>query len=298
MIRRTRFLSVLALLSVSILSVGCGEDQSEASQKNGATIPAKPQITELPGVDQSRLTAAEKRMWVDLVNTQLSPCGEPVTVAECVQSGGACKQCLPAAKYMSRLVSDGLEKSDIAEYARLRYNKDAALNLPVDGAAIKGEPMAPVTIVEFADFQCGHCATAQPYLRQAVAEFPGKVKVVFLNFIVTGAPASMYAALAGVAAQKQGKFWELADLMFTNQRTLTEASIQGYAKELGLDMERFMRDYNDPAAVERIKADMELGQKIGLDSTPTILINNRRFKPPEHRLETLGQYIREELDAM
>ena len=90
----------------------------------------------------------------------------------------------------------------------------------------------------------------------------------------------MPAAKAALAAHRQGKFWEYHDLIFANQRALSEDKLVEWAKQLGLDVDKFNKDRKDPAIAEKINRDMAEGRKAGLRGTPTIYLNGRKFQPP------------------
>jgi protein-disulfide isomerase len=153
--------------------------------------------------------------------------------------------------------------------------------------------MARVTIYEFSDFQCPHCKTAAPLLKKIVEESNGKVKVVFKQYPLLGHPKARDASKATIAADKQGKFWEMHDLLFKSQDDLQTANLDDYAKKLGLDLKRFKADMQSKETDKKIDADIAEGHAAGVDATPSIYVNDRRFVfPPEQ----LRPYIREELD--
>jgi protein-disulfide isomerase len=138
----------------------------------------------------------------------------------------------------------------------------------------------PVNVVVYSDFQCPFCAQfAGPFRELQKKGVAGaRVEVTFKHFPITALhPAASLAHRAAAAAQAQGKFWEMHDLLFANQARATRADLLGYAEALGLDLRRFERDM-DSAPVERtIKADTDEGQKLGVSGTPTFLINGRTY---------------------
>lgn len=294
---RLRCTSVVALCALCLVSLGASCDGGQQSEPTaGAThvdAPPADAIDSLQGVDTSQMTDAERQTWVVLVNEVLSPCGQPVSVARCVQEGGTCGACVTAARYVARVVMDGFGKEAVAEQYRARFGKTQKLEPKIDGAPVRGAPMAAVTIVEFSDFQCPFCGRAHPVLAESLAELGGKVKLIFKHFPLSGHERGMPAARAAVAAQRQGKFWEMHDLLFEHQRALGDAELLGYAKRLGLDMERFQADIVSAEVQAQIDADKEEGVRLGVDSTPTIIINGRRF---DESPRTLMAYLREELE--
>ena len=295
-----RWLALGLFLALTVL--GCErstEADSGAKPGGGAEVKPAPKsgkdpIRELPQVDTSGLDDFAESIWIDMVNELLSPCGEPVSVARCIAESRPCKKCVPAARYVARLVDDGYSRDEIRDVFRVRYGDDTKVQgLTSDDSPLRGSPMAPVTIYEFSDFQCPHCRIASPMLKKVVEESNGKVKLVFKQYPLPGHPRARDAAKATVAAQKQGKFWEMHDLLFENQEVLQTANLDDYAKKLGLDMKRFKADMASKETEKKVDADIAEGHKAGVDSTPSIYVNDRRFVfPPDQ----LGEYVREELD--
>ena len=255
---------------------------------------SKEQIRSLPQVDTSSLDDFAKSIWIDMVNELLSPCGEPVSVARCIAEGRSCAKCVPAARYVARLVDDGYSRDEIRDVYRIRYGDDTKVSgFTTADSPMRGSPMAPVTLYEFSDFQCPHCKIAAPLLKKVVDESDGKVKLVFKQYPLPGHPKARDAARATIAAHKQGKFWEMHDLLFKNQDELQTADFSDYAKKLGLDVKRFATDMASKETDAKIEADIAEGHEGGVDSTPSIYVNDRRYIfPPDQ----LGAYVREELD--
>jgi protein-disulfide isomerase len=149
-------------------------------------------------------------------------------------------------------------------------------NLPVEGSPVKGPADAPVTIVEFSDYQCPFCARSEGLIAEVLQAYPTQVRFVYKHFPLTANhPQALPAALAAVAAQKQGKFWEMHDLLFANQRALSPEQIEGYARQLGLNMARFRADMASDAAKEQVEADRRLARRAGVRGTPTVFVNGR-----------------------
>ncbi len=274
--------------------------EADASPAQGSTEikPAakasKEPVRSLPEVDTSALDDFAEGIWIDMVNELLSPCGEPVSVARCVAEKRKCGKCVPAARYVARLVDNGYARDEIRDIYRIRYGDDTKIEkLTSHDSPLRGSPMAPVTIYEFSDFQCPHCKMTAPILKKLVEESNGKVKLIFKQYPLPMHPKAREASKAAVAAQQQGKFWEMHDLIFENQDRLGTADFEDYAKQLGLDVKRFKADMQSKETERKIEADLAEGKGAGVDSTPSIYVNNRRFVfPPDQ----LGAYVREELD--
>ena len=170
---------------------------------------------------------------------------------------------------------------------------DYIAQLQIGNAPVLGPKDAPVTIVEFSDFQCPFCSRLNPILQQVVAKYPQKVKLVFKFFPLPFHKQAMPAAKAALAAGKQGKFWEYSDELMRNYKDLSAAKLVEIAKKLGLDMERFTRDRQDPRWVNMIRDDMQEGAKNQVRGTPTIFVNGRRMR--RRTLEDFDQAIKKAL---
>ncbi len=140
-----------------------------------------------------------------------------------------------------------------------------------------GPDDALVTIVEWSDFQCPYCSKVAEPLKDAMDDYEGEVRLIFKHYPLAGHAQASPAARAGWAAQQQGKFWEMHDKMFANQRELTDAALSEYAKQLGLDVAKFDADRNSPAAAAAVDADHKAGNKAGLSGTPYFLVNGHNY---------------------
>jgi Na+/H+ antiporter NhaA len=152
------------------------------------------------------------------------------------------------------------------------------LAVPVDPARdhIRGPVDAPVTVVEYGDFECPYCGQAEPVVRELLADF-GDVRYVWRNLPLTDVhPHAQMAAEAAEASATQDSFWEMHDLLFRHQAALTFADLVNYASELGLDVEAFERDLRDRSGADRIAADLESADLSSVSGTPTFFINGRR----------------------
>jgi protein-disulfide isomerase len=289
-------------LTLAFALLGCegsteadsGPNQGSGSEAKPAPKASKAPIRKLPQVDTSALDEFSEGIWIDMVNELLSPCGEPVSVARCIADSRNCNKCVPAARYVARLVDDGYSRDEVRDIYRIRYGDDTKVTgITTGDSPLRGSPMAPVTLYEFSDFQCPHCKMAAPMLKKVVEESNGKVKLVFKQYPLPGHPKAREASKATIAAQKQGKFWEMHDLLFKNQDKLQTANFADYAKKIGLDVKRFEADMASKETEKKIDADIAEGHKAGVDSTPSVYVNDRRFVfPPDQ----LGPYVQEELD--
>jgi protein-disulfide isomerase len=147
--------------------------------------------------------------------------------------------------------------------------------IEVGSAPVKGPANAPVTIVEFSDFECPFCSRVLPTLKQIEEEYKGKVRIAFKHQPLPFHPNAKPAAAASMAAHEQGKFWEMHDKLFANARALDRASLEKYAQELGLDMGKFKAALDSNKFAAQIEADSSEGMRVGANGTPTFFINGR-----------------------
>lgn len=155
----------------------------------------------------------------------------------------------------------------------------------------KGPADAPVTLVEYGDYQCPYCRAAYPVVKRLQKKLGKKLRFVFRNFPVTQShPYALIAAATAEAAALQGKFWEMHDLLFEQQASLTPDIIPVWAKKIGLDLDQFGNDIKQGVVQKRIKEDRQSGIRSGVNGTPTFYINGTRYDGPndyESLLEAL-----------
>lgn len=161
---------------------------------------------------------------------------------------------------------------------------------------LKGNPQARVTIVEFTDFECPSCAHTHPVLEELLKSYGDKVKLVVRDFPLNQHVHAIKAAEAAEAAREQGKYWEYISLMFHNQKALTVENLKEYATRLGLDRKLFDASLDSGKYLERVRRDMADGQRVGVNSTPTVFINGRRIK--DKSLENLKAAVEEALKTV
>ena len=142
-------------------------------------------------------------------------------------------------------------------------------------APVYGSKAAPVKMIVFSDFECPFCGRVNPTIEKVKKEYGDKVAVAFKHFPLAFHPNAQPAAVASLAAHKQGKFWEMHDKLFANQRALQRGDLVGYAKDLGLDVSQFEKDLDSPSLKQWVKDDMAEGSKVGVRGTPATFINGR-----------------------
>ncbi len=143
-----------------------------------------------------------------------------------------------------------------------------------------GPEDAKVTIVEFSDFECPYCSRSAKVASQIKVKYSSKVRFVFRNYPLSFHKNANIAAQASLAADAQGKFWPFHDIMFENQKKLDRDSLNGYAKQLGLDVEKFKKALDEGVFTQQIKTDMEIANKVAVSGTPTMFLNGERVANP------------------
>jgi protein-disulfide isomerase len=142
----------------------------------------------------------------------------------------------------------------------------------------EGPADAPLTLVEYGDYQCPYCGAAYPVVKRLQKRLGKRLRFAFRNFPLTQQhPYALIAAQAAEAAALQGKFWEMHDLLFEQQTQLNPEIIHSWAKKIGLNVEQFGDDIKQGLVEERIREDRQSGIRSGVNGTPTFFINGSRY---------------------
>ncbi len=172
---------------------------------------------------------------------------------------------------------------------------DRPVNPDVDH--VRGPLDAPLTLVEYGEYECPFCARTTGVAGELRERFGDQLRYVFRHLpLVDVHPHAELAARAAVAAQAQGHFWEMHDLLFTHWDQLELADLAGYAAQLGLDVERFLRDLEHEDTAAKVRADVASAEASGAQGTPTFFIGDRRHAGP-HDTETLTRALRAHRDV-
>ena len=166
---------------------------------------------------------------------------------------------------------------------------EAVLTMPVteDRDHIEGPADAPVTLVQYGDYECPFCGAAYPIIKEVQARMCKKLRFVFRNFpITTSHPNAERAAEAAEAAGAQGMFWQMHDHLYENQRHLRDDDLHSYAEALGLVVDVFDKEMAEHVHADRIHEDFMSGVRSGVNGTPTFFINGARHDD-SYELETL-----------
>jgi protein-disulfide isomerase len=172
---------------------------------------------------------------------------------------------------------------------------DGSLVPLVDDARdhIQGAADAPVTLVEYGDYECPYCGMAYPIVKSLQRTLGGQLRFVFRNFPLTDShPHAEHAAEAAEAAAAQGRFWEMHDALYENQERLDDRDLVAQAKALGLDAARVAKELAESTWAKRVRDDFRSGVRSGVNGTPTFFVNGVRYDDGWNDAERFLQVLR------
>ena len=186
-------------------------------------------------------------------------------------------------------------------FGLLVFNKKDEAGAPSTSVSASSHTQGngPVTLVEYGDFQCPFCGTFYPVVKQVKEKYGDKITFQFRNFPIASSHQNAVAAhRAAEAADKQGKFFEMHDLLYERQASWSSSSnaatiFEGYGQELGLNMDQFKTDAASSAVNDIIQADISAGKDLRVSGTPTFFIDDLKLESPRDNLE----YFSEQIDA-
>ena len=243
-------------------------------------------IVNLPAVDFSGLSPLRTRALLRLLRNHDCTCGCGMKVAECRVKDPSCSYSKGIAAAMGDALRAGKNENDAiaaAEASKWAHGPqqpkllEDPVAIPTAGSPVRGPAGAVLALVEFSDFQCPYCYIAAGKLDAVLAAYPGKIKLIFKQFPLDTHSQAALAAAAAIAAHRQGKFWPMHDALFAHRRELSRSSILALAGNTGLDMKRFEADLDSPETKKAIASDVEDGDRAGVEGTPSIYINGRKY---------------------
>ncbi|HTA46686.1 MAG TPA: thioredoxin domain-containing protein [Bryobacteraceae bacterium] len=238
--------------------------------------------TELPGVDWHGISPAHKQAVLKFIRAEKCMCGCNMKMAECRMKDPTCSY----SRKEVNLAIKSFDEGKNADAVRAEIKKQAATPPPVLDDPVKisiaGDPYqgpenAKITIVEFSDFQCPFCSEAVAQAKAIVKNFPKDVKLVFKQFPLDSHAQAEFGAEAALAAQAQGKFWEMHDKLYAGFPDLSRRTVLRYAKEIGLDVNRFTAEVDSRKYKARVMAEEQEGEVAGVGGTPTFYINGKKY---------------------
>lgn len=269
-----------------------------------AQVPKAPDnwrtIDDLPRIDMSGLTPVQKRAVLKLVREQDCSCQCGLKTAECLLADPQCSYSKTLGAIAVKGVKDGKPLTEISKLmdsspkARRPKTLEDPVKLSVAGDPVTGPADAKITMVEFSDFECPYCSAAAVHMREIMAAYPKEIKLVYKQFPLSMHPHANLAAAASLAANDQGKFWQMHDIMFANFRKLTRENMLVWAQEIGLDVGKFQADLDSGKYKKLIDKELAEGETAGVYGTPAFFINGKLYNGPVE-LATLKPILDAEL---
>jgi protein-disulfide isomerase len=232
----------------------------------------------------SGLTAPQRYLALKVLNTKPCDCGCPHgSIAKCKKEDPGCPVAPKEIEAAANAARAGKSFEDI--YAAVKKPdvipaQQGAPGKPhrvaVSGSIpVRGPKNAKVTVVIFSDFQCPFCGRVEPALKEVADTYPKDVRFAWHNYPLPFHEHAMDAAEAAMAADAQGKFWPMHDKLFANQQSLDRASLDGFAKGLGLDMAKYKAVMDGQTYKDKIGDERKLGTSVGVNGTPAFFINGQ-----------------------
>jgi protein-disulfide isomerase len=234
-------------------------------------------IMDAKGVDLGDMSEVQRSSFFNMINLEPSACDEPYSLAKSLRDNASCRDSLIVAQFLADRLASGATPSAIADELDAVRDSLRERQIDISDSPVYGDVRAPVTVVMFADFQCPHCKTEAPQVRNAIDQFRGRVKLVFKHFPLKTHPRAAEAAVATEAAREQGKFWEMHDLVFAHQNQLEDEDLSTYAEQIGLDVARFKNDMQAERVRARVDRDRAEGEKLEIQGTPAVFVQGRYY---------------------
>ncbi len=266
---------LLVFLLVSLLSAAACERKQNTEPVKTPVAVGPVDTTPLPGFDTAKLDATKQKVFYTLLASLQSPCGKAESLRKSMTDDKSCKRAPFAVRYVLTLVEDEVPEPQIRDEYNEKYDGKEPYKIDVSKAPRIGNDDALVRVVEFYDYGCSGCRQFKPILDQIAEENRDKAAVYFMMYPLGNWVDSPSAAQAAIAAAQQGKFREMHAMLFERSPQHNREAVMGYAKELGLDLEKFTAAYE--AAKTQVASDHAQGEKAGVKTTPTLYINDRKY---------------------
>jgi len=250
----------------------------------------------LRGLEALELEGREKSLFGQLLSQLYAPCpSEAVSIRQCIEETRPCAACTPAAQLLGAKIKEGATADQARELYAARFGPNVK-QVDVADSPTRGPEDAPVTIVVWSDFECPHCKRALPIVESVLEKYAPKVRLVHKFYPLGQHAHARAAARAAIAAQRQGRYWEMERLLFEHQDAQSDSDIARYAGELKLDMKRFAADAASERTTKILERDHEDADRAGLTGTPFILVNGRELTAIFHLDPDLDAWVSLELE--
>lgn len=254
-------------------------------------------LTGIPGLDFSMLPTTAQKELAAVMTDDFCYCGCPHTLAACLKSHAACKHSRRMAKLAAGEAAAGMASAEITNELMRYYQsfRDDRHELKVDPRQCMGGADAKVTVVEFSDFECPFCGAARPVLEQFARDNASKVRFCYAPFPLSSHPNATPAGQAALFARDNGKFWEMHDILFENQTTLSPDMIKHLGARVGLNADALGKVLASTKYQDELNASKEVGKNAGVNATPSVYFNGRKLEMPLSQ-EMLQHSLDDELE--
>ncbi len=253
-------------------------------------------LADVPGFDFSRLPAPARRELLSVLTDEFDYCGRPLTLLASLKKGDACKHTRRLVGLAATQAAEGTPANEIivalSKYNQ-GFNKGRATFKP-DERQCLGAKDPKITLIEFSDFECPYCAAARPILEEFAKSRP-QVRLCWMAYPLPMHPNAVYAGQATLFARDAGKFWQMHDALFDNQLSISEDFIRQLLGKQGLDVKAFDKARAAKKYLDELEASKEAGKQAGVDSTPSIYVNGRKYTLGLN-VESLSLAVDDELD--
>lgn len=255
-------------------------------------------LSGIPGMDFSSLSATSKRELATVLSDEFCYCGCPHTLGACLKSHTGCRHAKRMARVAARMVSEGSAGTEVIVQLSQYYGsfREQRAQFKVDERMCMGSASAPVTVVEFSDFECPYCAKARPILEGFAKKNASQVRFCYLPFPLSMHVNAVPAAQAALWARDQGKFWQMHDALFEQQENLKPEALPALAKKLGLDGDKLAAVLKSDAYKQELEGFRAQGRAAGLSGTPSVYFNGRSVDLGFVQDELLQHSLEDELE--
>jgi protein-disulfide isomerase len=259
----------------AILFLAASAALAQQAQSNPLTAEQARNI--VPRVDLSDLTDAQRGVFVAVATDVFNYAGCEETLARCLAGAQTDPHATRMAALVKQLVSEGSPASSIVQVVERYYASfDPAQRMRVTATNCPVLGKGPVTLVEFSDYQCPHCAQAVAPLEELVEKSrAGKARLCSKYFPFTTHPRARVAAACAEYARGKGKFWQMNAILFAHQEQLEDEDLKRYAKEVGLDGDEMLKQVYAGKFDEEVEKNRREGLAAGVEATPTLFIDGR-----------------------
>ena len=274
-------ITLLSFHSLAHADTPARKAQAPKADQAPKAAQAQPQAKKslMPNTGVEDLAEAAQKDLMQLMSEGPCPCDpNKRTLLQCIQAQD-CPAATSLATYGVNLYKSGMGSEQVTEAVIKKFIEEFTPPVEFDLTKTpwKGDPNAPITIVEFADFECPHCALMGTILKDVIKERPKAIRVYFKQFPLPFHKMAPLASQATLAAHRQDMFWPMHDIIFDNQSELSPEHFIRFAEQLGLNMMVFRADFASPEIQKQIESERNEGAKAGLQGTPTLYFNGKVY---------------------